>query len=281
LRRRNLAWHTGTRVAAAILLAFILIPIAAVIVRTDASGFVAGLRHPLVGPALRLSLFTTSTSLTLIILLGTPLAWLLASPKGRMLRWAELAIQLPVVLPPAVAGVALLFAFGRRGLIGEWLDRLGIHLPFTTAAVVMAEVFVAAPFFVQGAVAAFERLDRNLIRVGRSLGASPVRVFFRIALPLSAPGLLGGAALSWARALGEFGATLMFAGNLTGRTQTLPLAIYTAMESDLRAAQSLSIVLVSVAFGLLWAMRGGASQLMIRRGGDPQRAAAAPPVERA
>jgi len=280
LRRRNLAWHAGTRAAAAILLAFILIPIAALIVGTNASGFIAGLRHPLVGPALRLSLLTTSSSLTLIVLLGTPLAWLLASPKGRMLRWAELAIQLPVVLPPAVAGVALLFAFGRRGLIGEWLDRLGIHLPFTTAAVVMAEVFVAAPFFVQGAVAAFERLDRNLIRVARSLGASPVRVFFRIALPLSAPGLLSGAALSWARALGEFGATLMFAGNLTGRTQTLPLAIYTAMESDLRAAQSLSIVLVSVAFGLLWAMRGGASQLMIRRGGEPQRGAA-PPVERA
>ena len=237
MRRRNLAWHASTRAAAAILLAFILIPIAALIVETNASGFIAGLRHPLVGPALRLSLLTTSTSLTLLVLLGTPLAWLLASPKGRTLRWAEVAIQLPVVLPPAVAGVALLFAFGRRGLLGEWLDRLGIHLPFTTAAVVMAEVFVAAPFFVQGAVASFERLDRNLIRVARSLGASPVRVFFRIALPLSAPGLLSGAALSWARALGEFGATLMFAGNLTGRTQTLPLAIYTAMESDLRAAQ--------------------------------------------
>ena len=280
MRRRNLGWHASTRAAAAILLAFILIPIAALIVETNASGFIAGLRHPLVGPALRLSLLTTSTSLTLLVLLGTPLAWLLASPKGRTLRWAEVAIQLPVVLPPAVAGVALLFAFGRRGLLGEWLDRLGIHLPFTTAAVVMAEVFVAAPFFVQGAVASFERLDRNLIRVARSLGASPVRVFFRIALPLSAPGLLSGAALSWARALGEFGATLMFAGNLTGRTQTLPLAIYTAMESDLRAAQSLSIVLVSVAFGLLWAMRGGASQLMIHRGGEPQRGSAAP-VERA
>jgi molybdate transport system permease protein len=279
--RRNLGWHIGTRVAAALLLGFILIPIGALIIGTNASGFMAGLRHPLVGPALRLSMLTTLTSLTIIVLLGTPLAWLLARPKGRILRWAELAIQLPVVLPPAVAGVALLFAFGRRGLIGAWLDRMDIQVPFTTAAVVMAEVFVAAPFFIQGAVAAFERLDRNLIRVARTLGASPGRVFFRIALPLSAPGLISGAALSWARALGEFGATLMFAGNLTGRTQTLPLAIYTAMESDLRAAQALSIVLVSVAFGLLWAVRGGASQLIGREIGASRGRAGDFPVERA
>ncbi len=279
-RKRNLPWHLGTRIAAALLLGFILLPIGALIVGTSASGFLAGLRHPLVGPALRLSMLTTSTSLSIIVVLGTPLAWLLARRKGRMLQWAELAIQLPVVIPPAVAGVALLFAFGRRGVVGAWLDRIGIHVAFTTAAVIMAEIFVAAPFFIQGAVASFERLDRNLVRVARTLGASPVRVFFRIALPLSAPGLMRGAALSWARALGEFGATLMFAGNLTGRTQTLPLAIYTAMESDLRAAQSLSIVVVAVAFVLLWTMRGGASQLMARREGASQSSAGFP-AERA
>jgi len=280
-RPRNLGWYIGTRLPAALLLAFILIPIAALIFGISVSGFFAGLRHPLVGPALQLSLSTTLTSLTIIVLLGTPLGWLLSRPKGRFLHWAELAIQLPVVLPPAVAGVALLFAFGRRGLIGAWLDRIGIQIPFSTAAVVMAEVFVAAPFYIQGAVAAFERIDRNLIRVARTLGASPVRVFFRISLPLSAPGLVSGAALSWARALGEFGATLMFAGNLTGRTQTLPLAIYTAMESDLRAAQSLSIVLVSVAFALLWAVRGGAAQLLARDGGAMRDRAELPPAERA
>ncbi len=259
---RSFGWYAGTGIAAALLLGFILVPIAALIIGIDASDFLAGLRHPLVGPALRLSLFTTLCSLGVIVLLGTPLAWLLARSTRRMLRWAELAMQLPVVLPPAVAGVALLLAFGRRGLIGGWLDRMGIQAPFTTGAVIMAEVFVAAPFFIQGAVAAFERLDRNLIRVARTLGASPARVFFRVALPIAAPGLVSAAALSWARALGEFGATLMFAGNMTGRTQTLPLAIYTAMESDLRAAQSLSIVLVSVAFALLWALRGRASQLI-------------------
>ena len=268
-RRRglsNLAWDAGSRIAAALLVAFILLPIIALILGTSAADFLAGLRHPLVGPALRLSIFTTACSLAAIVVLGTPLAWLLARSRGRLLRWTELAIQLPMVLPPAVAGVALLFAFGRRGLLGGWLDRIGIHVPFTTAAVILAEVFVAAPFFLQGAVASFERLDPNLIRVARTLGASPARVFFRVALPLCAPGLARGAAVSWARALGEFGATLMFAGNMSGRTQTLPLAIYTALESDLRAAQALSIVLVTVAFGLLWAVRGSGAQLLGRAG---------------
>jgi len=165
---------------------------------------------------------------------------------------------MPVVLPPAVAGVALLLAFGRRGLLGPALDTLGIGVPFTRAAVVLAESFVAAPFYVQAAVAAFRRLDADLILVARTLGASRPRVFFTVAIPISWPALAGGAALSWARALGEFGATLMFAGNLGGRTQTLPLAIYTALESDLRTAQSLSIVLVAVAAALLVAIRAGA-----------------------
>jgi molybdate transport system permease protein len=269
--RDNLGWQAATRIPAALLVAFILLPIVALFFGTRAADFTAGLRHPLVGPALRLSIFTTLCSLTAIVVLGTPLAWLLARSRGRLLRWIELAIQLPIVLPPAVAGVALLFAFGRRGSLGAWLDRIGVHVPFTTAAVILAEVFVAAPFFIQGAVASFERLDQNLVRVARTLGASPARVFFRLALPLCAPGLARGAAVSWARALGEFGATLMFAGNMSGRTQTLPLAIYTALESDLRAAQALSIVLVAVAFGLLWAVHGSGAQfagVRSREGGE-------------
>src|SRR5215510_3106273 len=159
--RSNLAWHAATRIPAALLVAFILLPILALILGISAAGFMAGLRHPLVGPALRLSLFTTVCSLSTIVVLGTPLAWLLARSKGRLSHWADLAIQLPIVLPPAVAGVALLFAFGRRGLLGAWLERMGIHLPFTTAAVILAEVFVAAPFFIQGGVSSFERLDPN------------------------------------------------------------------------------------------------------------------------
>jgi molybdate transport system permease protein len=162
-----------------------------------------------------------------------------------------------VVLPPAVAGVALLLAFGRRGLLGPSLAAAGIGLPFSRAAVVLAQTFVAAPFYVQAGVAAFRRLDADLILVARTLGASPPRLLGTIAIPVSWPSLAGGAAMSWARALGEFGATLMFAGNMSGRTQTLPLAIYTALESDLRTAQSLSILLVVVAFTLLVAIRAG------------------------
>jgi molybdate transport system permease protein len=150
----------------------------------------------------------------------------------------------------------MLLAFGRRGLFTGGLFPEGFSLPFTTAAVIVAEVFVSAPFFVEAAASAFRRIDPDLIVVARSFGASPLRVFRRIALPLAAPGVIAGAALSWARSLGEFGATLMFAGNLQGRTQTLPLAIYTALEVDLRAARALSVVLVIVAFALLMFVRG-------------------------
>jgi molybdate transport system permease protein len=189
------------------------------------------------------------------VLLGTPLAWTLARARGRLARAVEASVQLPIVIPPAVAGIAMLLAFGRRGLFSGWLYPDGWSVTFTTTAVVMAEVFVSAPFFVQAATSAFRRVDANLVIVARSFGASPLRVFFRVALPLAAPGIVAGAAMSWARALGEFGATLMFAGNLQGETQTLPLAIYTALESDLRAAQALSIVLVVVAFALLLFVR--------------------------
>lgn len=236
---------------ASVLLALLLLPLLALCLATGLSDALAGLRHPLAVAALGLSLLTTSCSLFLVLLLGTPLAWLLSRHQGRWARAVNTLVQLPIVIPPAVSGLALLLAFGRQGLLGPWLQRLGIGLPFTTAAVVVAEVFVSAPFYVQAAAASFRRLDPALLLVARSLGAGPARTFFRVALPLSVPGLATGAALSWSRALGEFGATLMFAGNLTGRTQTLPLAIYTAMETDLRAAKAMALVLVVVAFGLL------------------------------
>jgi molybdate transport system permease protein len=167
----------------------------------------------------------------------------------------ETLTQLPIVMPPAVAGLSLLLTFGRRGVVGAVAARLGIELSFSTAAVVLAQVFVAAPLFLQAARAAFITVDRNLLFVGRSLGAGPARLFLRVALPLARPGLVAGAAMSWARALGEFGATLMFAGNLPGRSQTLPLAIYTALESDVAAAQALAVLLVVMALGLLLALR--------------------------
>ncbi|HEX6272526.1 MAG TPA: ABC transporter permease [Polyangiaceae bacterium] len=237
------------------LLVFLSLPFLGLVATSSFRDFVAGLAHPLVWPALRLSIVTTTVSLAIVVVFGTPLAWLLARRRGRVARAIETAVQLPVVIPPAVAGLALLLSFGRRGLVGTVLYPGDFSVAFTSAAVVIAQVFVSAPFFVQAATSAFRRIDENLVLVARSFGASPLRLFFRLGLPLSAAGLVSGAAMSFARALGEFGATLMFAGNLTGKTQTLPLAIYTALESDVRAAQALSLVLVAVAFVLLVAVR--------------------------
>jgi molybdate transport system permease protein len=238
------------------LLALLTVPLLALVTTTTAEDLRAGLGHPLVGPALRLSLWTTCTSILVVVGLGTPLAWTLARSPGRIARLVETAVQLPIVVPPAVAGVALLLAFGRRGVLAGIAYPEGASLAFTSAAVIFAQVFVSAPFYVQAATSAFRRLDPGVILVARSLGVGPVRLLARIGLPLAAPGLVAGAAMSWARALGEFGATLMFAGNLSGRTQTLPLAIYAALEADIQVARALSVVLVAVAFGLLLLVRG-------------------------
>lgn len=238
------AWPIAGFALAALLLAALLVPLGALLV-AGAADLASGLRAPMVAPALRLSLVTSGASLLLVLLCGTPLAWGLAR---RPASWLETAVRLPMVVPPAVAGVALLMAFGRSGV-------LGTSLTFTTAAVVLAQVFVAAPFYVQAAVEAFRAVDDDLLAVARSLGASPPRRFFAVALPIAAPGLVSGAAMCWARALGEFGATLMFAGNLPGTTQTMPLAIYTAMASDMAASRAMSVVLVAVAFALLLALR--------------------------
>lgn len=251
------AWAVLAGVLSGLLLLLILLPVAGLLFSSSPRELLRGLGDPLVAPAMRLSLVTTACSLALVIACGTPLAWVLARRRGRLSQVVETVIQLPVVLPPAVAGVALLLAFGRRGLLGSHLAGLGMGVPFTSVAVILAQSFVAAPFYVQAAVAAFRRVDGDLILVARTLGASRARLFFTLALPLSWPGLAAGAGLSWARALGEFGATLMFAGNMSGRTQTLPLAIYTALESDLQTAQSLSIILIVVAFAVLIGVRAG------------------------
>jgi molybdate transport system permease protein len=248
-------WGAAQLLASACRGLFLLLPMVALFATLSWSDFLDGLRNPLLVPALRLSLFTTTSSLAIVVGLGSLLAWRVARTPGRLSRWLEAISQIPAVVPPAVAGVGLLLAFGRRGLFGSFLDRHDIALAFTTTAVVLAEAFVSAPFFVQAAIAAFRRVDENLLVVARTLGASPFRIFVRVGLPLAAPGLVAGAAMSWARAVGEFGATILFAGNLTGRTQTMPLAVYTAMESDLRAAQALSIILVVAAFALLFVLR--------------------------
>jgi molybdate transport system permease protein len=258
-RRRQRLERALLAGAGLLLFAFMAAPLFGLFATASWSEFVAGLKHPLVWPALRLSLLTSSASLACVVVFGTPLAWVLA-PAPRGARLVETVLQLPIVIPPAVAGIALLLAFGRRSLLAA-LYPSGWSISFSTTAVVVAQVFVSAPFFVQAALSAFRRLDPHLLLVARSFGAHPLRVFARVGLPLAAPGLLAGALLSWARALGEFGATLMFAGNMEGKTQTLPLAIYTAMEADLRAAQSLSIVLVILALALLVGVRALLSSL--------------------
>jgi molybdate transport system permease protein len=269
-RRRSsndLEWRIGMGAAAALLLSFMLLPLVALVATTSWGEFWAGIKNPLVIPALKLSITTTLTSLSIVVVLGTPLAWIISRRSGRGVRMVETFLRLPVVLPPAVAGVALLLAFGRMGLLGSWLTSMGWQITYTRWAVIFAEVFVSAPFFLQAAIAAFRNIDESLLAVSRSLGASRSRTFFRVALPLAAPALIAGAAMSWARALGEFGATLMFAGNLSGKTQTLTLAIYQTFESDLEAAQAISLMLVVVAFSLLYFLSSRSDARMEQRRG--------------
>lgn len=240
---------------AAPILGLLVVPVLALALASSPADLVAGVRDPIFGPALWLSARTTLVSLVTVVALGTPLAWWLATTSSRRARLVELLVDLPIVLPPAVVGIALLETFGRSGLFGGWLSTAGIQIPFSTTAVVLAQVVVSAPFYVQAASAAFRRVDWDLLIVGRTLGQSSRGAFLRIAVPLALPGLIGGAALSWARALGEFGATLLFAGNLPGTTQTMPLAIYMALESDVRVAIALSLVLAGVSLLLLFALR--------------------------
>lgn len=250
--------------AGAMLLAVLALPVLGLVGGTSPGELGAAIRDPSVQRALGLSLRTTLAALALVLALGTPLAWRLARWRGAGRSLALTLVELPVVLPPAVLGVALLQTFGRAGTLGPALGALGITLPFSTAAVVLAQVLVGAPLYVLAATAAFEAIDDDLLLVARTLGAGPTRAWWTIALPAAAPGLLSGAALAWARALGEFGATLMFAGNLPGRTQTLPLAIYGALERDMAQARATSVLLVGVALALLMGVRtlgGGAARV--------------------
>jgi molybdate transport system permease protein len=255
---------TGLLLLAALLFALLIgLPVAAILARALAGADMLGsISRPVVVEALRLSLLTSGLTLGVTLLLGTPVAWLLARRDfpGRSLL--DGLIELPMVLPPAVAGIGLLMAFGRRGLLGPALESLGITVGFTTAAVVLAQVFVAAPFYVRAAKVGFQGIDRELEEMAATLGASGWTSFWRVTVPLAFPALLTGAAMCWARALGEFGATIMFAGSFQGRTQTMPLAIYSALESDLEAALAISAILVVVSFGLL-----GLVRLVARRSG--------------
>jgi molybdate transport system permease protein len=254
LTRRALA-GTAVFAAAAVALTFLLLPIVAIFARVPPGHLVEQLTNPVVKDALVLSLEANVVAQALVLLFGTPAAYLLATRRFRGRSAAVLLVELPLVLPPAVAGIGLLAAFGRYGLLGGPLDALGIRVGLTRAAVVIAVAFVSSPLYIRQAIAVFEGIDPDVVAASRTLGAGPARTFFRVVLPLSRRGLAAGEALAFARGLGEFGATIMFAGNLQGVTQTLPLAIYTAFDLDFAVALSMSALLVVVSGALLVALR--------------------------
>ncbi|WP_129292721.1 ABC transporter permease [Streptomyces lydicus] len=244
-------------VPALVAIAFLLMPLAGILARTTWSDLGTHLTSPDVLEALRLSLLVSFCALGLALLLGVPLAWLLARVDFRGKALVRSLVLLPMVLPPTVGGVALLMGFGRRGLLGPWLeDTFGIVLPFHTSGAVVAATFVAMPFLVISLEGTLAGLRTSYEETAASLGASPVRVFRTVTLPMVAPGLAAGAALTWARALGEFGATITFAGNLPGTTQTLPLQVYLLLQGSPEAATSVSLLLLVIAMGVLVALRG-------------------------
>jgi len=237
-------------------LVFLILPLIALLMRTSPQELVANLQNPQVIQAILLSLSTSLTSTLVIVILGTPLALALARHILPFERLIDTLVDLPLVLPPAVAGVALLMAFGRRGILGGFLSDLGIEVAFTPVAVILAQIFIAAPFFIRAARLGFEAVDRELVQAADLDGASGWQVFRYVVTPLSWAALLSGSVMAWARALGEFGATIIFAGNFPGRTQTMPLAIYLGFELDLDVALTLSVILMGFSFLALFAVRG-------------------------
>ena len=254
-RRGRAPWQL--RVPATVAAIFLILPLLALVIRAPWRALPSLLGDPLVGEALRLSLLCATTAAGLSALFGIPLAWLLARSNGSVATVIRALVTIPLVLPPVVGGVALLSAFGRRGLLGRPVDELfGIALPFTPLGVIVAETFVAMPFLVLTVEGAFRPLDDGYAEAAATLGAGPWFAFRRVVVPLLAPALMAGTVLAWARALGEFGATITFAGNSPGRTQTMPLAVYLAMERDPDAAVALSLILLLVSIVVLVALRG-------------------------
>lgn len=248
---RARAFPIAAGAALAVALAFLALPIVALFTHTSPGRLASALDDPVARDALRLSVETSAIAVAIVVVLGTPAAWLLATRRFRGRALVVTLVELPLVLPPAVAGLALLVAFGPTGLVGRPLHDAGITLPLHTAGVVVALAFVAAPFHVRQAQAAFAALDPSWIDASRTLGAGEARTFARVAVPAAVGGLATGAALALGRALGEFGATLMFAGSFRGVTQTASLAIYDRFATDLDAALALAAILVAVAAALL------------------------------
>lgn len=248
---------------------FIAFPVVSVFFRAPVSHLWTSLSNPAVVSAIKLSLVTTVACTIIAFILGTPLAYFLARRSFKGKSVIETMVDLPLAIPPAVAGVALLMAFGRTGILGSLLEHWGLTVAFTTVAVIMAQLFVASPLFIRAARDGFLAVNPELEKVSQTLGVSPFKTFWRVTLPLSLLPLLGGAVATWARALGEFGATLLFAGNFMGTTRTMPLAIMTAMESDLDAALVMSIIMIVLSFILLGLVRFTLSRSWERVGARP------------
>lgn len=247
---------SGFAVAAlALLSGFISLPILSLVIWTVNEGSWRAMASPVALDALLLSAQTTAITMVIIFVIGTPAAFVLARAEFPGKRLVNALIDIPAVLPPSAAGIALLLAFGRMGLLGEHLQVLGIQLSFTTAAVVMAELFVASHFYVRQAAVGFASIDRDVEEAAMVDGAGRVKVFSKITIPLALPALIAGAVTAWARALGEFGGTIIFAGSFRGVTQTMPLAIYGTLENDFDAAVALSVLVLGFSFVVILAAR--------------------------
>jgi len=242
-------------VATAIALAFLLLPVAAIFLRVPPSDLIGALGHDVTRDALIVSIKTSAIAHAAVLLVGTPAAYAIGRGRFRGRSLVLSLIELPLVLPPAVAGIALLVTFGRLGLLGGTMSALGIDIAFTQVAVILAVAFVETPLYLRAAIASFEGIDGTLLEAARTLGARPFRVFARVALPLAAAGLGAASALALARGLGEFGATLIFAGSLQGVTQTLPLAVYAQFEVDLDTALAIGALFVVFGAVLLLALK--------------------------
>ena len=247
------------------LLGLLGLPLVALLLRTAGATLVHTLGQTAVVEAIGLSLGTTTITLLLSVLFGMPLACLLAGRRFKGQALLEVLIDLPTVLPPAVAGVALLLTLGRNGIIGSWLRHIGVEIPFTPAAVVIAQMFVASPYYIKGAAVGLAGVNEELHEAAALDGATPGQAFRFVTAPLAWRGFVSGAALCWARALGEFGATIIFAGNIPGRTQTAPLAVYIGFQIDFNQALTLAAILLVISFGLLLMIRATLPELDPRR----------------
>jgi molybdate transport system permease protein len=254
-RTREAALKAGMALLLILAMTFIALPVVALFLKSPLDTTFRSLHDPMVIDALRLSLMTSTITTITIVVMGTPIAYVSARFSYFGKELGDSVIDLPVIMPPAVAGIALLVAFGRMGIVGHNLNALGINIAFTTLAVIIAQVFVSSPFYIRQARTSFEDVDLSFENAARTLGASRIYTFFHVILPIAMNGLISGAIMAFARSLGEFGATIMFAGNFQGRTQTMPLAIYTAMQGDLDVSLCLAIILVAFSFTVIFLVK--------------------------